>query len=258
MNVAGFYFFSFVVFYPLVVRRSSHLDRGTDAEKRAEEAILAADDCDGTIAGFTKLEWSVIQAPARYLGNEIGSMHKPWDSAEVRFNMAYPEIYEVGASNLGHVVLYTVLNNMEGLLCDRCYLPGDDMIELLKTKNRTLFAVESKRPLMHFDCIAMSLAYELGAVNIFEMLHLSGVPLTWADRDDKPGEPWSVEDGSWPLVFIGGPTATSNPEPIADFIDFVALGGGGGGASSTPGGLKAPGFQNFKLIEERIYFQLEP
>ena len=198
----------------------------SDAEKRAEEVLLAGDDGDGTIAGFTKLEWSCIQTPARYLGNEIGAMHKDWDSAEVRFTMAYPEIYEVGASNLGHVVLYTILNQTEGLLCDRSYLPGEDMESLMKSKGRTLFAVESKRPLAHFDALGMSLAYELGAVNILEMMHLSGVPITWRDRDDKPDEVWDVDNGSWPLVFIGGPTATSNPEPVADFVDFVALGDG--------------------------------
>ena len=198
----------------------------TDAERRAEEALLAGDDSDGTIAGFTKLEWSCIQTPARYLGNEVGARHKDWDSARVRFTMAYPEIYEVGASNLGHVVLYTILNNQPGMLCDRAYLPGDDMLQLLRSKNRQLFAVESKRPLKHFDALGMSLAYELSAVNVLEMMHLSGLPLTWAARDDEPEEVWNVDDGSWPLVFVGGPTATSNPEPIADFVDFVALGDG--------------------------------
>lgn len=198
----------------------------TDAELRAEEAILAGDDSDGTIAGFTKLEWSCIQTPARYLGNEIGAVHKDWDSAEVRFTMAYPEIYEVGASNLGHVVLYTILNNQPGMLCDRSYLPGEDMEQLMKSKDRKLFAVESKRPLAHFDALGLSLAYELGAVNILEMLHLSGVPLSWKERDDAPDEVWDVDNGSWPLVFIGGPTATSNPEPVADFCDFVCVGDG--------------------------------
>ncbi len=140
----------------------------SDAELRAEQALLAGDDSDGTIAGFTKLEWSCIQTPARYLGNEIGAVHKPWTEAEVRFAMAYPEIYEVGASNLGHVVLYTILNDQPGMLCDRSYLPGPDMEALLKAKNRTLFAVESKRPLTHFDALGMSLAYELSSVNLLQ------------------------------------------------------------------------------------------
>lgn len=73
---------------PLEAIAPAPVPNRSDAEVRAEEAILAGDDSDGTIAGFTKLEWSCIQTPARYLGNEIGAMHKDWDSAEVRFTMA--------------------------------------------------------------------------------------------------------------------------------------------------------------------------
>ena len=102
----------------------------------------------------------------------------------------------MGASNLGHVVLYTILNNQPGMLCDRSYLPGEDMEQLMKSKDRKLFAVESKRPLAHFDALGLSLAYELGAVNILEMLHLSGVPLSWKERDDAPDEVWDVDNGS--------------------------------------------------------------
>jgi hypothetical protein len=90
--------------------------------------------------------------------------------------MAYPEIYEVGASNLGHVVLYTILNDQPGMLCDRSYLPGPDMEALLKAKNRTLFAVESKRPLTHFDALGMSLAYELSSVNLLQVRSIHWSP----------------------------------------------------------------------------------
>jgi hypothetical protein len=103
-------------------------------------------------------------------------VHKPWTEAEVRFAMAYPEIYEVGASNLGHVVLYTILNDQPGMLCDRSYLPGPDMEALLKAKNRTLFAVESKRPLTHFDALGMSLAYELSSVNLLQVRSIHWSP----------------------------------------------------------------------------------
>jgi hypothetical protein len=65
-----------------------------------------------------------LQGPVRYMGNEFGAVHKPWDSASVRFSLTYPEIYEVGSSNLGHIILYTVLNQAQGLLCDRAYFPG--------------------------------------------------------------------------------------------------------------------------------------
>eukprot|EP00959_Pyramimonas_sp_CCMP1952_P132436 2769229-Pyramimonas_sp.AAC.1 len=125
-------------------------------------------------------EWILLQTPARYLGNELGAVHKEWNSATVRFSLTYPEIYEVGASNLGHIVLYTVLNEEEGLLCDRSYMPADDMTALLQKYNKPLFAVESKRPLADFDTLGFSLAYELGATNVLQMLKLS--VRTFVDR----------------------------------------------------------------------------
>ena len=185
------------------------------------------DDASVDALGFSKSDWARVQTPARYLGNEVGAFRAAWDGVDARFVMAYPEIYEVGASNLGHIVLYTVLNQTPGTSCDRCYLPADDMIALMAAKDAALFAVESKRPLAAFDAVGLSVAYELGAINILEMMHLARIPLTWEERDDAPDQPWNVEEnGSWPIVFAGGPTATSNPEPFAAFLDFVCLGDG--------------------------------
>ncbi len=165
-----------------------------------------------------------ISRPARYLGNERGAVHKPWPSAVVRWVLTYPEIYEVGASNLGHIILYSILNAQPRQLCDRAYLPAADLQQKLIESQTPLFAVESRRSLIDFDILGFSLSYELGATNILEMLSLAQVPLTWQERDDAG--PWNVEAGSWPLIFAGGGTATSNPEPYADFFDFVALGDG--------------------------------
>ena len=165
-----------------------------------------------------------IARPARYLGNERGAVHKPWNSAQVRWVLTYPEIYEVGASNLGHIILYSILNAQPRQLCDRAYLPAADLAEKLKASQTPLFAVESRRSLPEFDILGFSLSYELGATNILEMLSLAQVPLTWRERE-APGA-WNIEAGSWPLIFAGGQTATSNPEPYADFFDFVALGDG--------------------------------
>lgn len=159
-----------------------------------------------------------ISRPARYLGNEQGSAHKPWDAAAVRWVLTYPEIYEVGASNLGHIILYNILNAQPRQLCDRAYLPAPDLATKLRQTQTPLFAVESRRPLMDFDILGFSLSYELGATNILEMLDLAGIPLTWQER--------SGMDQSYPLIFAGGQTATSNPEPYADFFDFIALGDG--------------------------------
>jgi radical SAM family uncharacterized protein/radical SAM-linked protein len=163
--------------------------------------------------------------PARYLGNELGAVHKAWDSATVSWVLTYPEVYEVGASNLGHIILYNILNAQPRQLCDRAYLPAPDLAAKLRDTGTPLFAVESKRSLTDYDILGFSLSYELGATNILEMLDLAHIPLTWQERNlgswgnssDKP---------TYPLIFAGGQTATSNPEPYADFFDFIALGDG--------------------------------
>ncbi len=157
-----------------------------------------------------------IFRPARYLGNELGAKHKEWASAVVRWVLTYPEVYEVGASNLGHIILYNILNAQPRQLCDRTYLPAPDLAQKLKQTKTPLFALESRRYLTDFDILGFSLSYELGATNILEMLDLAAIPLTWRARDS----------GNYPLIFAGGQTATSNPEPYADFFDFIALGDG--------------------------------
>ncbi|PSN17983.1 B12-binding domain-containing radical SAM protein, partial [filamentous cyanobacterium CCP5] len=165
-----------------------------------------------------------INRPARYLGNELGAVHKPWTEADVRWCLTYPEVYEVGASNLGHIILYSIINAQPRQLCDRTYLPAPDLKAKLEETQTPLFAVESQRSLTDFDILGFSLSYELGATNILEMLTLAGIPLTWRERMQTGA--WNSEAGSWPLIFAGGQTATSNPEPYADFFDFVALGDG--------------------------------
>lgn len=157
-----------------------------------------------------------IARPARYLGNELGAVHRPWDSAIVRWVLTYPEVYEVGASNLGHILLYNIINAQPRQLCDRTYLPAPDLAQKLKDTDTPLFALESRRSLQDFDILGFSLSYELGATNILEMLRLAQIPLTWRER----------QGGNDPLIFAGGQTATSNPEPYADFFDFIALGDG--------------------------------
>ncbi len=157
-----------------------------------------------------------INRPARYLGNELGAVHKPWQSATVRWVLTYPEVYEVGASNLGHIILYSILNTQPRQLCDRAYLPAADLAAKLRETQTPLFAVESKRSLLDFDILGFSLSYELGATNILEMLDLAQIPLTSEER----------RSGDYPLIFAGGQTATSNPEPYADFLDFIVMGDG--------------------------------
>ncbi len=175
------------------------------------------------VASLIDLE---ISKPARYLGNELGVRPREWDhdwaAAGVRWALTYPEVYEVGASNLGHILLYSILNTLPGQLCDRAYLPAADLARRLRQRGVPLFGVESRRPLAAFDLLGFSLGYELGACNILEMLDLAGLPLRAAQRGDRP----LADPASPPLIFAGGPTATSNPEPFAAFFDFIALGDG--------------------------------
>ena len=180
------------------------------------------------IYDIPRAEWLQLESPARYLGNEVGSVHKPWSDADIRFTLTYPEVYEVGASNLGHIILYGLLNQQEGLMCDRAYFPAADMQAMLKRHDKALFGVESRRPLHEFDVLGFSLSYELGGTNILDMLEMSRIPLSWEERNaaEPAGQPFDPANGSPPLVFAGGPTATSNPEPFAAFFDFFALGDG--------------------------------
>ena len=167
-----------------------------------------------------------ISRPARYLGNELGVQERDWDvawqEAGVRWALTYPEVYEVGSSNTGHIILYSILNTVPGQLCDRSYLPAPDLAARLRELEAPLFAVESRRPLRAFDILGFSLSYELGGTNILEMLDLAGIPIRAADRGDLP----LSHPEAPPLIFAGGPTATSNPEPFAAFFDFIALGDG--------------------------------
>ena len=167
-----------------------------------------------------------ISKPARYLGNELGVEPRDWQvawaGAGVRWALTYPEVYEVGASNTGHIILYSILNSLPGQLCDRAYLPAPDLSARLRERNLALFGVESRRPLPAFDILGFSLSYELGGTNILEMLDLARVPLLSRDRGNLPLD----HPEAPPLIFAGGPTATSNPEPFAAFFDFVALGDG--------------------------------
>ena len=163
-----------------------------------------------------------INKPARYMGHELGVEPRDWHAAKVRWALTYPEIYEVGSSNLGHIILYSILNALPGQLCDRAYLPASDLATRLRDREQALFAVESRRPLPAFDILGFSLSYELGATNILEMLDLCRVPIRATDRGDLP----LSDPAAPPLIFAGGPTATSNPEPYAAFFDFIALGDG--------------------------------
>ncbi|MBM3266590.1 MAG: TIGR03960 family B12-binding radical SAM protein [Candidatus Sericytochromatia bacterium] len=156
-----------------------------------------------------------VEKPARYLGNEWGATRKAWDDVTVRLALAFPDLYEVGMSHLGSKILYQLLNRRADALCERVFAPAPDMERAMREAGFPLFGLESLRPLTEFDGIGFSLSYELTYTNILNMLALAGIPVERQDR----------ETGDWPLVFAGGPNSF-NPEPFADFVDFVVVGDG--------------------------------
>jgi len=157
---------------------------------------------------------SRVQKPGRYCGNEFNVVRKEWESARVRAVLAFPDLYEIGMSHQGLLILYHQLNSRDGFLAERVYAPGIDMEQELKSSGQPLFSLESRRPLREFDFIGITLPYELCSSNILTLLDLSGLALRSAERVDGD-----------PLVIGGGPGAF-NPEPVAEFFDGILLGDG--------------------------------
>lgn len=157
---------------------------------------------------------SEVQKPARYVGGEWNSVQKDWNSIAVKMAFAFPDVYEVGMSHLGLQILYHVVNSRQDALMERVFAPWSDLEELLRRHNIPLFSLESRRPLGDFDILAFTLQYEMSFTNLLNMLDLAGIPLRSRERGEKE-----------PLVIAGGPCAF-NPEPLADFLDIVAIGEG--------------------------------
>ncbi len=169
---------------------------------------------DLTVNGLLERLLPAVSKPARYTGGEWNSVVKDWATCDVRWALAFPDIYEIGMSNLGLGILYDVLNGQEGVLAERVFAPWVDMEQAMRAAGLPLFALESRRPVADFDLIGVSLPYEQLYTNLLNLLDLAGLPVLAAERGE-----------SQPLVIAGG-GATYNPEPMADFVDAFALGDG--------------------------------
>lgn len=154
-----------------------------------------------------------VQKPARYTGNEFGSVHKT-DGSLMSFAFCFPDVYEVGMSHLGMKILYHMLNDRKDTVCERVFAPWVDMEEEMKKCGLPLLSLESHTPVRDFDIVGFTLQYEMSYSNIVNMLSLAEIPLLTAER--------GADD---PFVCAGGPCAY-NGEPIADFIDFFIIGEG--------------------------------
>ena len=155
-----------------------------------------------------------VQKPARYTGGEYNEIKKNLEDVRVRVAFCFPDTYEIGMSNVGMRILYGVMNNMDGVWCERVFAPWGDMEKAMRDHDLPLWALESQDPVKDFDMVAFTIGYEMAYSNVLNMMNLAGIPLHSKDRHGLHG-----------IVFAGG-VCTFNPEPLADFFDFFSLGEG--------------------------------
>lgn len=155
-----------------------------------------------------------VQKPIQYVGGELNSTVKDWDTADVRWALMYPDAYEVGLPNQGVAILYEILNELPATLAERTYAVWPDLEALMRAEGVPQFTVDGHRPVRAFDVLGLSFSTELGYTNMLTALDLAGIPLLAADRGEDD-----------PIVLAGG-HAAFNPEPVADFLDAAVLGDG--------------------------------
>ena len=155
-----------------------------------------------------------VQKPGRYTGGELNQVVKDWSEVETKVALVFPDIYDLGMSNLGLAILYDLLNKRQDVLAERVYVPEAGMEKAMREAGLPLYSLESKHCLAEFDIIGFSLPYETLYTNTLNALDLAGIPLLAEQRDARH-----------PLVIAGG-HATFNPEPMHAFIDAFVIGEG--------------------------------
>jgi radical SAM family uncharacterized protein len=155
-----------------------------------------------------------VQKPGRYVGGELNSVVKDWDQVQTKVAFVFPDIYDIGVSNVGLKILYDRVNQRDDALAERAYAPWLDMEALMRESGIPLYTLESKRPLASFDLVGFSLPYETLYTNALNVLDLAGIPIRSRDRDE-----------THPLIIAGG-HSTMNPEPMHAFIDAFVIGEG--------------------------------
>ncbi len=156
--------------------------------------------------------FSQVMKPGRYIGAEWNLPKKDFNASQVKFALCFPDLYEVGMSNIGIRIIYGLLNKQPDVVCERFFSPAQDAENILRSNNRLIFSLESKKSLNEFDIVGFSLGYELGYTNVLNILELGGVPLFSKGRSNND-----------PLVIAGGPAAI-NPEPMHEFFDLFVIG----------------------------------
>lgn len=155
-----------------------------------------------------------VDKAARYIGGEVNSVMKDKNKVDIRFAMCFPDVYEIGMSNLGMMILYNMFNEREDVWCERVFSPWMDLDKIMREEHIPLFALESQEPVKEFDFLGITLGYEMCYTNVLQILDLSHIPLLAKDRkEDDP-------------IVIGGGACAYNPEPIAEFFDMFYIGEG--------------------------------
>lgn len=155
-----------------------------------------------------------VKKPGRYTGGELNQIIKDWEKIPSKVALFFPEIYDLGMSNLALTILYDLINQQPEMLAERAFLPWDDMEEQMRSAHVPLYSLESRRPLQSFDMIGVFLPYESVYTNLLNGLDLAEIPLLSSQRTRRD-----------PLVVAGG-HAVYNPEPAARFIDAFLIGEG--------------------------------
>ncbi|MFC1959083.1 TIGR03960 family B12-binding radical SAM protein [Chloroflexota bacterium] len=155
-----------------------------------------------------------VERPGRYVGGEYNSVVKDWAAVPFRVAMAFPDIYDLGMSNLGLMMLYDAINQQPDMLAERVFNPWVDMEAVMRREDVPLYSLETRHHVRDFDIFAITLPYEQLYTNVLTLLDLAGIPLLASARDE-----------SYPLMIAGG-HACYNPEPMTDFIDGFVIGEG--------------------------------
>ena len=155
-----------------------------------------------------------VDKAARYIGGEVNSVMKDKEKVAIRVAFCFPDVYEIGMSNLGMMILYNMFNERNDVWCERVYSPWTDLDRIMREEHIPLFALESQDPIRDFDFLCITLGYEMCYTNVLQVLDLSGIPFHADQR--REGDP----------IVIGGGACAYNPEPIAEFFDLFYIGEG--------------------------------
>ena len=201
-----------------------------------------------------------IDKAARYIGGEVNAVMKNKEDVDIRFAMAFPDVYEIGMSNLGMMILYDMFNKRDDVWCERLFSPWTDLDKIMREEHIPLFTLESQDPVKDFDFLGITLGYEMCYTNVLQLLDLSGIALLSADREEN--DP----------VIIGGGACAYNPEPLAEFFDLFYIGEGEtvydalfdaykankkAGGSRSDFLLKAPVVPHIKATQDRVTLEIQ-